>query len=141
MENKKLGDYLRNLREMEGLSMNQVAKAAGMSQGYLSRIESGTGNPPSAEILQKLATVLKVHPTLLMIQAGYIDETALNQKHVYEEKDNELYHIFKKDELFFNGFHLTKREQNQAWTMLKLFFREKEQGKYFTTIRPEKGDE
>jgi transcriptional regulator with XRE-family HTH domain len=50
---------LRTLREAKGLSLQQVADAAGVNIGHLSRIERGqTGL--SVEVLARLAAVLEL---------------------------------------------------------------------------------
>lgn len=47
-------DRLRNLREAKGLSQQQLAKLAGMSQSVIAKSERG-GNLPGSEVLDKLA--------------------------------------------------------------------------------------
>jgi XRE family transcriptional regulator, regulator of sulfur utilization len=50
---------LRERRETMGLSMNAVAKAAGLDQRAISRIEKGEFSP-TLRALVKMASVLKV---------------------------------------------------------------------------------
>lgn len=68
-----LGAYLREQRESAQMSVRQVAKAAGISNPYLSQIERGL-RKPSAEILQQLAKGLRISAEQLYIRAGILDE-------------------------------------------------------------------
>ena len=53
-----LGRQLRRVREFLGLSQDQVARLAGVSQGAVSRLEAGRG------LATPLVVVLKVHVVL-----------------------------------------------------------------------------
>lgn len=69
-----LGAYLREQRESAQLSLRQAAKAAGISNPYLSQIERGLRRP-SAEILQQLAKGLRISAEQLYVRAGILEET------------------------------------------------------------------
>jgi transcriptional regulator with XRE-family HTH domain len=70
---RNLGDYIREQRSAAQISLRQLAKAAGVSNPYLSQIERGL-KKPSAEILQSLAKGLRVSAESLYIRAGILDE-------------------------------------------------------------------
>ncbi|MCK0110777.1 helix-turn-helix domain-containing protein [Ornithinimicrobium sp. F0845] len=70
-----LGSYLREQRESAQMSVRQVAKAAGISNPYLSQIERGLRRP-SAEILQQLAKGLRISAEQLYIRAGILDDSS-----------------------------------------------------------------
>lgn len=70
-----LGAYLREQREAAQMSVRQVAKAAGISNPYLSQIERGLRRP-SAEILQQLAKGLRISAEQLYVRAGILDDRA-----------------------------------------------------------------
>ncbi len=70
-----LGGYLREQRETAQLSLRQAAKAAGISNPYLSQIERGLRRP-SAEILQQLAKGLSISAEQLYVQAGILDDSS-----------------------------------------------------------------
>lgn len=70
-----LGGYLREQREAAQLSLRQAAKAAGISNPYLSQIERGLRRP-SAEILQQLAKGLRISAEQLYVRAGILDDSA-----------------------------------------------------------------
>lgn len=56
------------------MSVRQVAKAAGISNPYLSQIERGLRRP-SAEILQQLAKGLRISAEQLYVRAGILDDS------------------------------------------------------------------
>jgi len=58
----ELGWYVRLRRRELGLSVTALAEKAGMSQSYLSQIETGDRGNPSPESLRSLAEALEVSP-------------------------------------------------------------------------------
>jgi transcriptional regulator with XRE-family HTH domain len=68
-----LGSYLREQRQNAQLSVRQLAKAAGVSNPYLSQIERGLRRP-SAEVLQQIARGLRISAEALYIRAGILDD-------------------------------------------------------------------
>jgi transcriptional regulator with XRE-family HTH domain len=56
---KKLGRRIQRLREARGLSQEALAEKAGLSRGYLARVETGR-HEPSLSMLDKLAKALGV---------------------------------------------------------------------------------
>ncbi|MBX5467453.1 MAG: helix-turn-helix domain-containing protein [Firmicutes bacterium] len=69
----RLGSYLRALRRRRGMSLAAVAKAAGMSPSYLSRLERGTRRPPGPDRLRRLSHILGVEAGQVLAAAGYTD--------------------------------------------------------------------
>jgi transcriptional regulator with XRE-family HTH domain len=70
---RNLGDYIRDQRKTAQISLRQLARAAGVSNPYLSQIERGL-RKPSAEILQQIARALRISAEALYVQAGILDE-------------------------------------------------------------------
>lgn len=68
----QLGPYLRSLREAQRLKLREVEDACGVSNAYLSQLETGKINTPSPHILHKLASVYHAPYEILMEKAGYI---------------------------------------------------------------------
>jgi len=68
-----IGAYIRSQREGAQVSVRQLAKAAGVSNPYLSQIERGL-RKPSAEILQQIAKGLRISAEALYVQAGILEE-------------------------------------------------------------------
>jgi transcriptional regulator with XRE-family HTH domain len=64
-----LGDFIRTQRELSAMSMREFARAAGISNPYLSQIERGL-RAPSEQVLQAIADALKVSADTLHQQAG-----------------------------------------------------------------------
>jgi transcriptional regulator with XRE-family HTH domain len=73
-KNPQLSEVLRRLREAKGLSLRQVEKKTGVSNAYLSQIETGKIGEPSPHILHKLSEVYEISYQDLMKLAGYIKE-------------------------------------------------------------------
>lgn len=65
----QLGSVIQGSRKARKLSLDQVAKASGVSSAMISLVERGLGNP-SYVTLMKLATALDVKPEELFIAAG-----------------------------------------------------------------------
>ena len=63
-EHRKPWVELTVLREKDGMSKTALAKAAGMSLGYLCDLENGQ-REPNAVMRKKLATVLNVPVSML----------------------------------------------------------------------------
>lgn len=73
MKVKEFGIYLRRLREKKSLSTHKLAELSGVSQSYISHVESGRKkNVPSTEILKKLAKPLGISPLELIEKAGHL---------------------------------------------------------------------
>lgn len=68
-----LGEFIRNQREVASMSVRRLADLAGVSNPYLSQIERGLRRP-SAEILQQLASALKISVESLYVRAGLLAE-------------------------------------------------------------------
>ncbi len=76
------GEYLRELRSKSRLTLREVEKLTGISNSYLSQVETGTKKPPHPDVLKKLASVYGVALNELMAKAGY-----LNPNEVEETKE------------------------------------------------------
>ena len=69
---RHLGDFIREQRDLNNISLRQLSKLAGVSNPYLSQIERGL-RKPSAEILQQIAKGLRVSAEALYVQAGILE--------------------------------------------------------------------
>ena len=69
----KLGEYIREQRSAAQISMRQLAKAADVSNPYLSQVERGL-RKPSAEILARIASGLRISAETLYVRAGLLEE-------------------------------------------------------------------
>ena len=70
---RDLGGFIREQREAAQLSVRHLAKRAGVSNPYLSQIERGL-RKPSAEILQSIASALRISAETLYVKAGILEE-------------------------------------------------------------------
>jgi transcriptional regulator with XRE-family HTH domain len=67
-----IGEFIRDLRQTAKISLRQLADEAGVSNPYLSQIERGL-RKPSAEVLQQLASALRVSTPAMYLRAGLLD--------------------------------------------------------------------
>ena len=67
-----LAETLRTLRVMSGSSLRQVEKNTGISNAYLSQLETGSTVNPSPQVLHSLADYYGVPYESLMEAAGYL---------------------------------------------------------------------
>lgn len=68
-----LGRRIRQLRDGLGLTHEQVAKLAGISRSYVSRIEADKVDLPSKEVLPRLAEALGTSRDDLLRASGYLE--------------------------------------------------------------------
>lgn len=68
-----IGGFIREQRDQAQMSLRQLAKAADVSNPYLSQVERGLRRP-SAEILGRIAQGLRISAETLYVQAGILDE-------------------------------------------------------------------
>jgi transcriptional regulator with XRE-family HTH domain len=66
-----LGTLLRGGRERKSLSLRGVERATGVSNAYLSQLESGKIRQPSPVVLHKLAELYELPYSTIMERAGY----------------------------------------------------------------------
>jgi transcriptional regulator with XRE-family HTH domain len=76
----EFGAFLKSLRKDRKMSTHRLAELSGVSQSYITQVENGRkANPPSPEIIKKLAKALNRPPVVLMHKAGYVDSSAVNR--------------------------------------------------------------
>jgi transcriptional regulator with XRE-family HTH domain len=69
----ELGIRIRQLRRGRGMTLREVAGAAGVNQTYLSKIENNRpGFVPAAETVRALAAALDADPLELLMLAGKV---------------------------------------------------------------------
>jgi transcriptional regulator with XRE-family HTH domain len=68
----QVGDFIREQRSAAKVSLRELARAAGVSNPYLSQVERGL-RKPSAEILSSIARGLSISAETLYEQAGILD--------------------------------------------------------------------
>lgn len=65
------GIYFKALRKTKSLTLRQVEKQTGISNAYLSQLETGKVKQPSPLNLHKLAQLYEVPYEMLMEKVGY----------------------------------------------------------------------
>jgi SOS regulatory protein LexA len=80
-EIKEFGNYLKKLRKENGLTIRQLTEKSGVSNAYLSQLETGKRGIPKPEILAKLHGPLNVGYDELMEKAGYISSKVRSELH------------------------------------------------------------
>jgi transcriptional regulator with XRE-family HTH domain len=60
------GELLRRLRREQAFSLRTVAKKLGTQKGYLSGIENGKVNPPSAKLVKRIAQLYRQDERMLL---------------------------------------------------------------------------
>jgi transcriptional regulator with XRE-family HTH domain len=79
MNAKEFGEYIKMLRIKKGYkSQRQLADASGISNGTIARIENGT-QKPTADTLKVLAKFLDTDYIDLLLKAGYLPESYINE--------------------------------------------------------------
>ena len=73
-EMKKLGEYLKTLREEDGFSIREAAQKSELAPSYLSKLEAGdTFSTITVQTLIKLSKTYDVPPIAILKEAGLID--------------------------------------------------------------------
>ena len=67
----EFGEYLRTERLAKGVSLADLALKLAITKGYLSRLELGKAKP-AAEMIDRIAKVLSIDPSILYVLAGYL---------------------------------------------------------------------
>ena len=57
----KFGDFLRQKRLEKNMKSKTMSELLDISPAYLSSLENGSRQPPSYELLEKIATILKLN--------------------------------------------------------------------------------
>jgi HTH-type transcriptional regulator, competence development regulator len=100
------GDFLKQLREKKGVSLREVERDTGISNVYLSQLETGDRQKlPSPERLKKIASYYNVTINELLQKAGYYGNDD-NIEETYEQKIDSLFLHVTSDPLFDFGTRL-----------------------------------
>ncbi|MCJ8014372.1 helix-turn-helix domain-containing protein [Paenibacillus sp. KQZ6P-2] len=135
MENE-FGNLLKQLREQKGLTINQLADAAGISNSQISRMENGVRGVPKATTIRKLAEALNTSYGDLMIAAGYLEGADDLNESVAEQSPEWATSKDKRDfkkmleedgELMFDGIPLDQEDKQRIKDVLTGLFWEAKQ--------------
>ncbi|WP_289138187.1 helix-turn-helix domain-containing protein [uncultured Brevibacillus sp.] len=70
MSDKEFGKFIRGIRKQRGLTTSELAKKSGISQSYISQIETGNRPIPTDEVLLNLSQALKIDYAEMLDKAG-----------------------------------------------------------------------
>ncbi|WP_025691984.1 transcriptional regulator [Paenibacillus zanthoxyli] len=142
----EFGLYLKRLRESKGLTLSQLAVAAGISGSQISRIENGLRGVPKPATLRRLAEAMNASYEELMERAGYLQEYEQMAEAIPEWATSKDKRDFKKmleddGELMFDGNPLNKEDRQRIKDVLTgLFWEAKQMNKRKPTPKPDKPD-
>ncbi|MFC8827344.1 helix-turn-helix domain-containing protein [Streptomyces sp. NPDC057137] len=91
---------MRTLREQRGLSLNELARQAGLSKQTLSNVEQGGGNP-TVETLFSVATALGVPVTRLVAEQEQVMTVQRGGEVVWQQADG--YETRSLDHVYGSG--------------------------------------
>lgn len=83
-----VGTFIRSQRERAEMSIRKLAELADVSNPYLSQIERGL-RKPSAEILQQVASALRISVETLYVRAGILADEERSVSSVTEAIDHD----------------------------------------------------
>ena len=77
-EGTDLGGFLKKVRQSRGLSLREVERLTDgtVSNGYLSQLENGNIDKPSAMMLHRLSNAYKLDYHEIMKRAGFLTEAS-----------------------------------------------------------------
>jgi len=101
------GRYLRELREKKGVTLMQVEEATGLSNAYISQLETGVRRRiPPPDRLKKLANYFNVTIKELLEKAGYVDSGEVGE--TFAQKVNKAFLHVTNDPKFQYGTRVKK---------------------------------
>lgn len=71
MNNKTLSEIIKNARIKKGISQRELSRQTGIDNNTIAKIESGSRKKPNALSLKKLAFVLNLELSELLVLSGY----------------------------------------------------------------------
>lgn len=106
-----IGGYIRQQRESAQVSLRQLAKAAGVSNPYLSQVERGL-RKPSAEILQQIAKGLRISAEALYVRAGILEDRPASAVFDAVMADSEI--TERQKQVLLDIYQSFRRENHRA---------------------------
>ncbi|RXT02876.1 helix-turn-helix domain-containing protein [Ammoniphilus sp. CFH 90114] len=111
MHARAFGDFLRESRLQQKLSIRKLERLSGVSNAYISQIENGNRGIPSPEILRKIAEPLGLSYEELLEKAGYVDTPTSDSMDLEE--------VFKNISITFKGRELNDHQKNSMLNFVK----------------------
>lgn len=111
--NKVIGEIIKKARMEKGLSLRELARKSGVSQPYLSQLESGQNNNPTLEVFIKLADALGITLKEMLIEAELIESDEKT------EKENKVFKVNVDVSDALKGLKAITREAKRAGRALR----------------------
>lgn len=87
MNNKTLSEIIKNARIEKGISQRELSRQTGIDNNTIAKIENGSRKKPNALSLKKLAFVLNLELSELLVLSGY---TKNDIDLILEKNSNEI---------------------------------------------------
>lgn len=94
-----LGDELKKVRMVKGLTLREVEKLTGISNGYLNQLENNKVKKPSPHYLHKLAQAYELPYDKIMEKAGYVAPKENTNSGVETENSLPSFALYKIEDL------------------------------------------
>ncbi len=141
----EIGEFIRNFRKKKQLTLNELAKKSGVSQPYLSQLETGKNNNPTSDTLEKIAkgldlsylellSLTKTIPDHDISQIDFNNPDWLkeyngekNRKEIQEDLqlngkiDIEVLFVASKIKLTYLGREITEEEREKLYHIVLAF--------------------
>lgn len=111
MKETFLGELVREARKSKGYTMIELAESLGLTQGYVSKIETNK-NLPTIEILKKIGEILDIPLIELLFEAGYVEKPI-----TYDDLKNTLTRALAKQKSISFNLEFVHDELEQAKKM------------------------
>jgi transcriptional regulator with XRE-family HTH domain len=105
-----LGRAIRRIRQLHGIVQEVLAERSGLSQGYVSQIESGSWTAVTEESLGYIATALGVEPWVILAQAAGL-------------KLNEVERFTEDERVWLDAYRALDAEQRETILRLAIVMR------------------
>ncbi|UYO34747.1 helix-turn-helix transcriptional regulator [Bacillus zhangzhouensis] len=124
MDNKKIELISINLKRLRNeqnpkLSIRKLAQEVGLSNGYLSKLESKKIKSPSLDALTKLADFFNVDPTYFVTDPKELEKMGKEAEKVVFAKELTLENIKNANIIDENGKQISDDERNFMLDALK----------------------
>lgn len=90
MDNKKVGNRIKERRKELELTLKEVADIVGVASSTIQRYENGTINQYKLPVLESIAKALKVNPTWLVREDAPMNIVSQTKKTINNKKQNAI---------------------------------------------------
>lgn len=97
------GEYLRTLRKRKRLTIKELESLSGISNGYISQLETGKRGIPSPDVIKDLHIHLDVTYEHLLEAAGYVNNA---RHHSFQD----LKSILQEQDVYYKGIKLSAQQ-------------------------------